>query len=143
MGGVACNRLDLQGLADHDAETRAVKPKLRPKAETETDFGLVWTTGTSIYVCRYVDRQICLPRSTSTSQPRAAVAFRSQVAGINVIDVQQRAGFSNLRQHTFEAACDAQDARSSCVPLSHPSVLPHMTLEMQVSDLLKTQRALW
>lgn len=38
MDGTACHRLDLQGLADYDAETRVVKQKPRPKAETQTAF---------------------------------------------------------------------------------------------------------
>lgn len=105
MGGVACNRLDLWGLADHDAETRAVKPKLRAKAETEMDFGLFGRLVQAYMVRRSAD--IFTENQIRLAQPRVAVAFRSQVAGINVIDVQQRAGFSNLR-YTSEAACNAQ-----------------------------------
>lgn len=103
----------------------------------------VRTTGASIYVCRYAHRQISLPSDIHIhfAQPRVAVTFRSQPAGTDVIDVQQRAGFSDLRPYTYEAACDAQDESLSHVTLSHLSISPHMTLEMQDPALLKTQRA--
>lgn len=81
MSGMACNRLDLQGLADHDAETRAVKPKLRPKAETETQFALYRQA--PFHICtpigRYVYRDLdpdssrtatccrCLPQGAETN----------------------------------------------------------------------------
>lgn len=85
MSGAACNRLDLQGLADYDAETRSVKPKLRPKAETRKAFCIVLKTSSSSYTWyMYTQRSAHVfteTRSIHFAQPRVAVAFRSQLAG--------------------------------------------------------------
>lgn len=72
MSGMACNRLDLQGLADHDAETRAVKPKLRPKAETETSFALYRRA--SIHICTPIGRYVY--RDLDPDPPRTATCCR-------------------------------------------------------------------